>query len=200
MSTTYRIVSIVLLVALLGAGGWYAYRHFTTRVPGLVSEEIVHEGDTWRADFTALIPAPTAEVFDAIRNIEHSRSEQLRSVRIVASAGNTKTVELEMAAPAGQTVKTTLAFDYFPAENRITYRTVASPTLDTRAEYQLSDAGGGSTLLKYHQQTRMLQNVPLPDGLMKQVIRGIFVAQLQGLRRSLNLQFADEPDEEVVVP
>jgi hypothetical protein len=35
---------------------------------------------------------------------------------------------------------------------------------------------------------------------MKQAIRGIFVAQLEGLRRSLNLQFADEPEEEVVVP
>jgi len=200
MTTTYRTVSIILLVAILGIAGWYAYQRFTARVPGIVSEEIVRDGDMWRADFTARIPAPPSKVFDAIRNIEHSRSAQLRGVRVVADRGSSKTVELEMAGLAGQTVKSTLEFDYFPAENRITYKTVASPMLDTRAEYQLSDARGGSTLLKLHQQTQMLQNVPLPDGLMKQVIRGIFVAQLEGLRRSLNLQFAEEPEEEVVVP
>jgi hypothetical protein len=200
MSTTYRIVSAILLVAVVSAVGWYAYKRFTARVPGLVSEEIVHDGDMWRADFAVRIPAPPAAVFDAIRNIEGSRSEQVRNVRVVADSGSSKTVELEMVGPAGQTNKTTLAFDYFPAENRITYKTVASPMFQTRAEYQLSDEGGGSTLLEFHQQTQFLQRVPLPDGMMKQVIRGIFVAQLDGLRRSLNVQFADEPEEEVVVP
>jgi len=199
MSTTYRIVSAVLLVAVISAVGWYAYKRFTARVPGLVSEEIVHDGDMWRADFTVRIPAEPEAVFDAIRNIEGSRSEQVRNVRVVADSGSSKTVELEMAGPAGQTSKTTLAFDYFPAENRITYKTVASPMFETHAEYQLSDEGG-STLLKFHQETQLLQRVPLPDGMMKQVIRGIFVAQLDSLRRSLNVQFADEPEEEVVVP
>ncbi|MGH8596502.1 MAG: hypothetical protein ACREXT_07585, partial [Gammaproteobacteria bacterium] len=122
MSTTYRIVSILLIVTVIAATGWYAYQRFAARVPGIVSEEIVRDGDMWRADFTARIPAPPAEVFNAIRNIEHSSSEQVRSVRIVADSGASKTVELEMAGPAGQTIKSTLEFEYFPAENRITYK------------------------------------------------------------------------------
>ena len=37
-----------------------------------------------------------------------------------------------------------------------------------------------------------MQSLPVPDGVIKQVIRGIFVAQLEGLKKQLNIKTADE--------
>jgi hypothetical protein len=42
----------------------------------------------------------------------------------------------------------------------------------------------------------MLQSLPVPDGVIKQVIRGIFVAQLETLKRQLNIKTADESDND----
>jgi hypothetical protein len=42
----------------------------------------------------------------------------------------------------------------------------------------------------------MLQSLPVPDGVIKQVIRGIFVAQLETLKRQLHVKTADESDND----
>lgn len=61
--------------------------------------------------------------------------------------------------------------------------------------YQLSDEGSG-TFIDFHQNTHMLQSLPVPDGVIKQVIRGIFVAQLETLKRQLHIKTADESDND----
>jgi hypothetical protein len=60
--------------------------------------------------------------------------------------------------------------------------------------YQLGDEGASSTFIDYHQNTHMLQTIPVPDGVIKQVIRGIFVAQLETLKRTLNIKTANQAD------
>jgi hypothetical protein len=70
---------------------------------------------------------------------------------------------------------------------------VKNPLLDTHAEYQLDDEGA-STLIDYHETTRLLQQVPVPEGVIKQVIRGVFIAQLEGLKKALNIKTVDESD------
>ena len=38
----------------------------------------------------------------------------------------------------------------------------------------------------------MLQPLPVPDGVIQQVIRSIFVAELETLKRQLNITTADD--------
>ena len=40
--------------------------------------------------------------------------------------------------------------------------------------------------------THLLQPLPVPDGMIKQVIRSIFVTQLEGLKQALNIKTADD--------
>jgi hypothetical protein len=42
----------------------------------------------------------------------------------------------------------------------------------------------------------MLQSLPVPDGVIKQVIRGIFVSQLETLKRQLNITTPDGSDND----
>ncbi len=193
MSRTLKIVIAIAAVLVLAYAGWRIREARRAAVSGLLTEHIVHDGDTWTADFTARIPAPERAVFDAVRNIEKSHSDQVRSVHVVSQQGDTKTVDMEFEYPGGQHVTMRLAFQYLPAEHRITYRSVDNPMMTTAADYRFTDEGA-STLIILHQMSRF-GPLPIPDGVMRQVIRGTFIAQLEGLRRALNLKAPAEAED-----
>lgn len=199
MSKTYKVVSALVIIAVLAIGGYYFYQLNRARKAGLIAETIDHKGDTWNADFTARIAAPEAQVFGAIRDVEKAHSDQVKSVQVISQNGNEKTVEMQVAGPAGQTIITRLAFQYFPDQHRITYHSVGAGDFVTNAEYQLRGEGG-STLLKLHETTKVSQQLPVPDGVVKQVIRGIFLAQLEGLKKALNINTAESGEEDTDEP
>ena len=195
MKTALKILAGVIVLAVVAIVGWRYYQMHRAREAGLLTENIGHDGDIWKADFTARIPAPEQTVFDAIRNIENTHSDQVKAVRVVSQSGNKKTVDMDIAGPGGQTITTELEFEYLPDEKKIVYHTVNNPLLDTQAVYQLGDEGA-STFIDYHETTHMLQPLPVPDGVIKQVIRGIFVAQLETLKHTLNIKTVDKADSD----
>ena len=195
MKTLVKILAGVMVLAVVAIVGWHYYEMHRARQAGLLTEDITHDGDVWKADFTARIPAPEQTVFDAIKNVENTHSDQVKSVRVVSQSGNKKTVDMDIAAPGGQVITTELEFEYLPDEKKIVYNTVNNPMLETQAVYQLSDEGA-STFIDYHQNTHMLQSLPVPDGVIKQVIRGIFVSQLETLKKQLNIKTADDADND----
>jgi carbon monoxide dehydrogenase subunit G len=198
MSKTYRIVSTLVILVIVVVGGYYLYQQHRARKAGMLTENITHDGEAWTADFTARIAAPEQRVFDTIKDVEHAKSEQVKSVQVISQTANAKTVEMQIAGPGGQDITTRLAFEYFPADNRIVYHTVGDGPFATTAQYDLQDEGA-TTLMKFHESTKVSQSLPVPDGVIKQVIRGVFLAQLEGLRKALNLtevdtgQDTDEP-------
>jgi hypothetical protein len=195
MKTTLKILGGVLVLAIVALVGWHYYQLRRAQKAGLLTENITHDGDMWKADFTARIPAPEPTVFDAIKNVENTRSDQVKSVRVVSQSGNKKVVDMDIAGPGGQTITTQLEFEYLPDEKKIVYHTVNNAMLDTQAVYQLTDEGAG-TFIDFHQDTHMLQSLPVPDGVIKQVIRGIFVSQLETLKKSLNIKTDDQSDDD----
>ena len=190
MGKLVRILVALVVVVVVVYAGFRFYQSRRALKAGLLTESITHEGDLWKANFTARIPAPEQTVFDAIRNIENTHSDQVKAVRVVSQSGNKKIVDMDIAGPGGQPITTQLEFEYLPDEKKIVYHTLNNPLLDTHAEYQLGDEGT-STLITYHETTRLLQSVPVPDGVIKQVIRGIFISQLETLKRTLNIKTAD---------
>ena len=195
MKTTFKILGGVIVLAIVAIVGWHYFQLRRARQAGLLTENITHDGDLWKADFTARIPAPEQTVFDAIKNVENTHSDSVKAVRVVSQSGNKKTVDMDIAGPGGQVITTELAFEYLPDEKKIVYSTVNNPVLETQAVYQLTDEGG-STFIDYHQDTHMLQSLPVPDGVIKQVIRGIFVSQLETLKRQLNITTPDGSDND----
>ena len=195
MKTVLKILGGVIVLAVVAIVGWHYYQLRRALQAGLLTEDITHDGDVWKADFTARIPAPEQTVFDTIRNVENTHSDQVKSVRVVSQSGNKKTVDMDIAGPGGQVITTELQFEYLPDEKKIVYNTVNNPMLETHAVYQLSDEGA-STFIDYHQNTHMLQSLPVPDGVIKQVIRGIFVSQLETLKCQLNIKTANDPDND----
>ncbi len=195
MSKTVRIIGAVIIVVVLGFAGWRYYQAHRAREAGIIAENITHDGDVWTADMTARVTAPEETVYNAIRDVQNTRSDQVKAVRIVSDSGNTKVVEMDLNGPGGQPITTRLQFDYDPANHRITYHTLDNPIINTEAEYTLDDEGG-STLITLHETTKFSQSLPVPDGVIKDVIRGIFVSQLEGLKRTLHVDTADKTNED----
>src|SRR6266851_5660920 len=195
MAKVVRILVALVVVVVVVYAAIHFYQSRRALKAGLLTENITHEGDLWHADFTARIPAPEQAVFEAIRNVENTHSDQVKAVRVVSQSGNKKTVDMDIAGPGGQAITTELEFEYLPDEKKIISNTVNNPMFDTKSVYQLSDEGA-STFIDYHQNTHMLQSLPVPDGVIKQVIRGIFVAQLETLKKQLNIKTADQSDND----
>ena len=194
MSKTYKIVAALLVIFIVGYGGWRLYQSRRAAKAGLLSEKITRTGDEWTADFTAIIPAPESAVFNAVRDVEKAQSDQIQNVKVISQTDKSKTVELEMKGPGDQTIKTQMAFEYDPAGHRISYHTLDNPAFVMHADYRFEDQGG-STLITYHQTTTLAQQLPVPESVIKDVIRSVFVAQLEGLKRTLNLASAEEPED-----
>ena len=194
MSRTYKVVSTLVILAVVAIGGYHLYQQHRARKAGMLTEIITHDGDAWTADFTARIGAPEQRVFDTIKDVEHAKSDQVKSVQVISQTDNTKTVEMQIAGPGGQDITTRLAFEYFPDQRRITYHTVDGGLFATTAQYDLEDEGS-TTLMKFHESTKVGQSLPVPDGVIKQVIRGVFLAQLEGLKKALNLTEADSGED-----
>jgi hypothetical protein len=190
---TYRIVSALVVIAIISGVGYYLYQRQEARRAGIVSEQIVRDGDTWKVDFVVRLPATEKEVFDAIQNVEKSRPENTKSIKIVDQHVDSKTVDMELEGPAGMTIQTRVAFKYFPAEDRITYHTLNNQLLDTSAEYRLKNFEG-ATEIDYHQTTRMLQRLPIPDAAVRSIIRDLFIEQLSGLKHALGVSTEDDED------
>jgi carbon monoxide dehydrogenase subunit G len=194
MSRTYKVVSALFILAIVGIGGNFLYQQHRARKAGLLTEKIEHQGDVFTADFTARIGAPEQQVFDAIKDVERAKSDQVKSVQVISQSDNTKTIQMQIAGPGGQDITTKLAFEYFPEQHRIAYHTVDGGAFVTTARYDLQDEGA-ATLIMFHESTTVGQSIPVPDGVIKQVIRGIFLAQLEGLKKALNITEADSGED-----
>jgi hypothetical protein len=193
MRKALTILIVLVVFVVVAYEGWHYLQSRRAQQAGLLTENIDHDGDLWKADFTARIPAKEQVVYDAIRNIESTHGDQVKAVRVVSQNGDNKLVDMDLAGPGGQTITTRMQFHYLPAEKKIVYNTVNNPLFDTQAVYQFGDEGA-STFIDYHQTTKILQQMPVPDGVIKQVIRGIFVAQLEGLKQSLHIKTVEQSD------
>ena len=194
MGKTARRLIVLVAVAALVVFAYRLYQSRRAQQAGILSESIEHQGDAWTVDYTARLPAPAKTVFGAIEHIENSHSDSIRSVKVLSQNGNRKVVELTMNGPANQSVVTKIAFEYFPDDDRITYRTLDSPMFDTSAEYKLTDEGV-STVINFHQTATASKPVNLPDVIVKEVIRSVFIGQLDGIKQALNISASTADDE-----
>ena len=193
MKTALKVVGTALVVIVAVFGVWRYRQWKLAQRAGIISENIEHDGDVWNADFLARVPAPEEKVFDAIKDVEGSHSSMIKAVRVVSSTANTKRVEMDMTAMGGQTQTVTFDFTYDPVAHRISYKSVGNPQIQTDAEYILEDQGA-TTLIRLRQTTAMPAGVPLPDGVVKEVIRGIFVAQMDALQNALHIKSSGDAD------
>ena len=195
MSNTYRVVSTLVIVGLIGLGVYYVYQQHQARNAGVLTENIEHQGDQWHAEFTARVDAPEPKVFDTIRNFDKGHYDEIQSMEVISENDHQKVVEIKIAPVPGQVMTTRLGFEFFPDQHRITYRTLSSGPFSSEAEYDLEDEGA-HTLVKFDDTTTVPTQIPVPDAIIKRFIRNYFVSQLRDLQKTLNVAESDPDDND----
>ena len=62
MKTLIRILGGVIVLAVVAIVGWHYYQMHRARQAGLLTENITHDGDMWKADFTARVTQINAQI------------------------------------------------------------------------------------------------------------------------------------------
>ncbi len=198
MKRALIVIGAIVGLAVVVIGVRYYLQTQRAKKAGILSESIVKQGDTWKVDFTARIPAAEKDVFGAIENVEDAPkySSGIKDVKVLSKEDNKKTVEMQLEGGfGGQQPPLDMQFEYHPDQGKITSSTINNPFQQTTSEYDLKDEGG-STLIDYHQSTKIMVQLPVPEAVVKQFMRNLFIAQLEGIKTRLHVTTPEADEEE----
>lgn len=184
---------LALMTAAVVAAGVSYYRIRSAAIPWegsveeILTERIDKNADLMKVEFTTFIDAPVETVFRAFSEPERTQefSDSVRLSRLVSSQDNRKVVEFQ-ARVLGRPQNFTLAFIFFPSENRVAFKTVENPLADMQGEYRFTPSPDGKkTLLTYQATSRDKVNLPVPLSLQKSATREAFVSLIRALKKGL---------------
>jgi hypothetical protein len=133
-------------------------------------------------------------VFEAYRQPERAvefAPENVKKSELVKEEGNTKTVDvigtLDILPPGFKVQNLRTEYTVYPAEHRITTRTVNFKLADSNAELKFEPSSDGKgTLLKYSQTYKVKQALP-SEALEKGVLCEVYATTVRGINRALGL-------------
>ncbi len=201
------ILGIVVLLVVLVAGylGWQYYaiqQAASGPAKEIVSESISKSEGVWHVKFVSKFDAPLDRVFDAYQHPERAREfvpENVMKAEIVKEDGNTKTVDvvgkLDILPPGFKVQNLRTEYTVYPAEKRITSRSVDFKLANFNSEYKFEGTPDGKgTILTFTQTSKY--NVSLPgEALEKGAMREGYITQVRAVSRALGLAPAPEKRE-----
>jgi hypothetical protein len=190
-------IVVALVIAIGGYLGYYYYSTPSTLVgvpKEITSEKIERRGDTWHVNFTAMFAAPIDQVFEAFQHPERAHEfvpENVMKSEIAKDEGNTKVVnvvgKLDILPPGFKVQNLMTEYTVFPAEKRISSKSINFKLADITSNYRFEPAGDGkATLLKFDQTSK--DKAPLiVESLQKGALRETFATQVRAVNRALGL-------------
>lgn len=195
------VVALVLAIVLyLGYARWKVEQALSGPAKEIVSESMTKSGDTWHVSFVSKFDAPVDQVFQAFTQPErlHELSpESFLKSDVAKAEDDTKLLDLIIRLdilPPGFKVQTLkLEYHAFPAEHRITSRTVDSKLTDLDSTYQLEPTPDGKgTILRFTETSKDKGLIPIED-VQKGALREIYLIQVRSVNKALGLTPASEP-------
>jgi ligand-binding SRPBCC domain-containing protein len=201
MKTILAVVAVLVLAVAVYIGLQYRKIQLAATGPAreIVSESIVKTGDTWNIDFTSKIDAPVEKVWEAFsqpeRIHEYAPDNVLKS-ELVEQKDNAKTIDLvgrlDILPPGFKVQNIRYEWSFFPAEHRMTSRSIDFKLADFNNEYKFEPTPDGKgTILKFKGTSK--DKAPmLVESLQKGAIRETYLTQVRALNRALGLTPADD--------
>jgi len=201
------ILGIVLaLVVLLGGYLFLQWRAVQQAATGpakeIVSESIERSGDTWDVSFVTKFDAPIERVFAVFQLPEKAHDyvpENVLKSELVSESGNVKVVDvigrLDILPPGFKVQNLRTEWTFFPAEHRITSRSIDFKLADITSEYRFEPAPGGTgTILNFSQKSKDKGAMPV-ESLQKGALRETYLTQMRAANKALGVTAAPEKKE-----
>jgi ligand-binding SRPBCC domain-containing protein len=193
------VVALVLAVgAYLGWQWWRIQQAASGPAREIVSEDISKSGDTWTVHFTSKFDAPVDKVWDAFAHPERVQQyapDNVLKSELVKEEGNTKVVDLigklDILPPGFKVQNIRYEWTYFPAEKRMTSRSIDFKLADFNAEYRFAPSPDGKGTILTYQLTSKDKAPMLVESLQKGALRETYLTQVRAANRALGLAPAD---------
>jgi uncharacterized protein YndB with AHSA1/START domain len=193
---------VVILLLVLGYVGWQYYRiqqavsgPAAEMLPG--TEKMIKSGDTWDVSFMSKFDAPVDKVYEAFTHPERFHEfapDNILEATVTKEEGNVKVVEirgrLDILPPGFKIQQVVTEYTFFPAEHRISSRTVGLKIADINSNFLFEPTPDGKTLLRFTQTSK--DKSPLPDAVQKGALREQYIVAVRAVNRALGL-VAGEP-------
>src|SRR5512140_598523 len=179
------VIGGIAVVAVVG--GFIGYKALSLRsesakwsgpMKEIAEETITHDGSVTKSRFVSIIDAPLDKVQAVMWDVENLQTmvPNFKLSKLIEAKGNTKLLEVNIQALTLPTLAYTMEFTLFPAEHRVTFKTIKSQAQDIEGEYQLEASPDGSkTRLVYITTAKDKVAVPFPQSVLDSAGRETFV-------------------------
>jgi hypothetical protein len=198
MKLAYGLLPL-LAIAFSGCGGCGG-TETTGPVKEITTESMEKVGDTWNVKFTSRIDAPVDKVYEAASQPERMHEfvpESVLKSELVKKEGDAKTVDLGSLdiLPPGFKVQTVGDLQFYPAEKRLTQKSVDNKLADIASEYKLTPTPDGKgTIVTFTQTSKDKGGLPV-ESLQKGALRELYIIQMRAMNKALGLEKPDKPDK-----
>jgi hypothetical protein len=176
-------------------GGFIGYKVLSLRseaakwsgpMQEIAEESITHENSVTKARFVSIVDAPIDKVQKVMWDVENLQNmvPNFKLSKLLEAKDNTKLLEINVQALTIPTLAYTMEFTLYPAEHRVTFKTIKSQAQDIQGEYQLEPSPDGTkTRLIYTTTARDKVAVPFPQSVLDSAGRETFVNTVRGLQK-----------------
>ena len=189
------LAAIVLVVVAYFA--WVRYQIQQAAVgpaKEIVSESMTKSGDTWHVSFVSKFDAPVDRVYEVFSHPERSHElapDNVLKSEVVSEQDNTKVIDLigklDILPPGFKVQNIRTEYTLYPADHRITSKTVDVKLADINSEYKFEPTPDGKgTLLRFNQTSKDKGGIPV-ESVQKGALRETYVTQVRAVNRALGL-------------
>jgi ribosome-associated toxin RatA of RatAB toxin-antitoxin module len=202
MKIVLAIVGVVILAVVVYVLVQYRSIQQAAACPQkeIATSNMSKSGDTWHISFTSRFNAPLDKVFDAFQHPERAAEfapENVMKSEVTQDNGNTKIVDvvgkLDILPPGFKVQNLRTQYTVYPAEHRITSKSIDFKLADIDSQYQFEPQDGG-TLLEFTQTSKQKQQM-LVEALQKGALCETYATQVRAVNRALGLAPAPEKRE-----
>src|SRR5437867_4893859 len=186
-----------LVVAVVAYFAWTTYQirqAATGPAKEIVSESMTKSGDVWHVSFVSKFDAPVDKVYEIFSHPERSHDlapDNVLKSEVVSEDGNTKTIDLvgklDILPPGFKVQSIRTEYTLYPADHRITSKTVDFKLADINSEYKFEPTPDGKgTLLRFNQTSKDKGGIPV-ESVQKGALRETYVTHIRAGNRALGL-------------
>ncbi len=197
------VAVIVLAVAVYVGLQWRKVQEAASGpAKEIVSESMTKTGDTWHISFVSRFDAPIDKVWDAFQHPDRLKEfapDNVLKSEIMKEDGNTKQVELvgksDILPPGFKVQDIVTEYTSYPAEHRITTKTIDFKLADIASEYRFEPTSDGKgTILRFTETSK--DKAPLiVESLQKGALREQYIVQVRAANKALGVASAERKGE-----
>jgi len=196
MKAILGILAVILLV-VVAYFAWTSYQIRQAAVgpaKEIVSESMSKSGDIWHVSFVSKFDAPVDKVYEIFSHPERSHElapDNVLKSEVVSEQDNTKVIDLvgklDILPPGFKVQSIRTEYTLYPADHRITSKTVDFKLADINSEYKFEPTPDGKgTLLRFNQTSKDKGGIPV-ESVQKGALRETYVTQIRAVNRALGL-------------